>query len=93
MNLIEQKDKLDITNVDVQIRKKRSKHGSLLPDTIQKYVLLKKITDDIIKGANFFIFTSASSVFYLAQTYSKIPKQLVKDNSSFLIILKQDDTN
>jgi len=35
----------------------------------------------------------ASSVFYLAQTYSKIPKQLVIDNSNFLIIQKQDDTN
>ncbi|CAI6355232.1 unnamed protein product [Macrosiphum euphorbiae] len=172
MNLIEQKDKLDVINVDVQVVKKPSRHGSLLPDTIrailvgpsgsgktnimynlithanglrfeniylysktsnqEKYVLLKKIIDDI-KGANFFIFTSAdkvikpnltkknsiiifddvicgpqsvireyfsigrhsgaSSVFYLAQTYSKISKQLVRDNANFLIILKQDDTN
>ena len=170
MDLIEQKDKLDIINVDVQTVKNPSRHGPLLPDTIraivvgpsgsgktnimynlithenglrfeniylysktsnqEKYVLLKKIMDDI-KGANFFIFTSAdevikpnltkknsimifddiitdpaireyfstcrhsgaSSVFYLAQTYSKIPKQLVRDNSNFLIILKQDDTN
>ena len=93
---------------------------------------MKKIIDDI-KGANFFIFTSAdkvikpnltkknsiiifddvicgpqsvireyfsmgrhsgaSSVFYLAQTYSKISKQLVRDNANFLIVLKQDDTN
>ncbi|KAE9530059.1 hypothetical protein AGLY_011521 [Aphis glycines] len=37
--------------------------------------------------------SGASSVFYLAQTYSKIPKQLVRDNSNFLILLKQDDTN
>ncbi|KAF0748597.1 tigger transposable element-derived protein 4-like, partial [Aphis craccivora] len=28
-----------------------------------------------------------------SHTYSKIPKQLVRDNSNFLIILKQDDTN
>ncbi|KAF0714016.1 tigger transposable element-derived protein 4-like [Aphis craccivora] len=90
----------------------------------EKYVLLKKIIDDV-KGANFFIFTSvdkknsiiifddvicgpqsvireyfsicrhsgASSVFYLEQTYSKIPTQLVRDNSIFLMILKHDDTN
>lgn len=31
--------------------------------------------------------------FYLAQTYSKIPKQLLRDNANFLIIFKQDDTN
>ena len=37
--------------------------------------------------------SGSSSVFYLAQTYSKIPKQLVRDNSNFLIILKQDDMN
>jgi len=37
--------------------------------------------------------SGASSIFYLAQTYSKIPKQLVRDNSNFLIILKQDDKN
>lgn len=172
MDLIEQKDKLDVINVDAQMVKKPSRHGSLLPDTIrailvgpsssgktnimynlithanglrfeniylysktsnqEKYVLLKKIIDDI-QGANFFIFTSAdkvikpnltkknsiiifddvifgpqsiireyfsigrhsgaSSVFYLAQTYSKISKQLVRDNANFLMILKQDDTN
>ncbi|XP_016662746.1 tigger transposable element-derived protein 4-like [Acyrthosiphon pisum] len=37
--------------------------------------------------------SGASSVFYLAQTYSKISKQLIRDNSNFLMILKQDDTN
>lgn len=31
--------------------------------------------------------------FYLSQTYSKIPKQLVRDNTNFLIIFKQDDIN
>lgn len=31
--------------------------------------------------------------FYLSQTYSKIPKQLVRDNANFLIIFKQDNTN
>lgn len=31
--------------------------------------------------------------FYLGQTYSKIPKQLIRDNANFIIIFKQDDTN
>lgn len=31
--------------------------------------------------------------FYLSQTYSKIPKQLIRDNVNLLIIFKQDETN
>lgn len=31
--------------------------------------------------------------FYLSQTYSKIPKQLIRDNANLLIIFKQDETN
>lgn len=31
--------------------------------------------------------------FYLSQTYSKIPKQLLRDNVNLLIIFKQDDIN
>lgn len=31
--------------------------------------------------------------FYLCQTYSSIPKQLIRDNGNLLIIFKQDDTN
>lgn len=31
--------------------------------------------------------------FYLSQTYSKIPKQLVRDNANVLIFFKQDDMN
>lgn len=32
-------------------------------------------------------------VFYICQTYSFIPKQLVRDNANFLIVFKQDDRN
>lgn len=32
-------------------------------------------------------------VFYICQTYSVIPKQLVRDNANFLIVFKQDDRN
>lgn len=31
--------------------------------------------------------------FYLGQTYSKIPKQLIRDNTNMLILFKQDDLN
>lgn len=31
--------------------------------------------------------------FYLNQTYSKIPKQLIRDNANLIIIFKQDDIN
>lgn len=30
---------------------------------------------------------------YLAQTYSRIPKKLVRNNAHFLIIFKQDEKN
>ena len=30
---------------------------------------------------------------YIGQTYSKIPKQLLRDNVNLLIVFKQDDTN
>lgn len=32
-------------------------------------------------------------VFYLGQTYSRIPKQLVRDNANFIILFRQDDMN
>lgn len=31
--------------------------------------------------------------FYLNQTYSKVPKQLIRDNANLLILFKQDDVN
>lgn len=31
--------------------------------------------------------------FYLAQTYSRVPKQLVRDNANFLVMFKQDEMN
>ncbi len=31
--------------------------------------------------------------FYVCQTYSFIPKQLVRDNANLLLVFKQDDRN
>ena len=36
---------------------------------------------------------SGVDVFYLCQTYSKIPKQLVRDNANLIVLFKQDDRN
>lgn len=32
-------------------------------------------------------------VFYLSQTYSRIPKQLIRDNANLIIAFRQDNTN
>lgn len=32
-------------------------------------------------------------IFYLAQSYSKVPKQLIRDNANLIILFKQDETN
>ena len=32
-------------------------------------------------------------VCYLAQSYSKVPKQLLRDNANFIVLFKQDETN
>ena len=31
--------------------------------------------------------------FYLAHTYSRVPKQLVRDNANFVVMFKQDEMN
>ena len=31
--------------------------------------------------------------FYLCQTYTKIPKQFIRDNANFIVIFQQDDLN
>lgn len=31
--------------------------------------------------------------FYLGQSYTRIPKHLIRDNTNFLVVFKQDDTN
>lgn len=44
---------------------------------------------------NFFCMGRHKSVdsFYLCQTYTHIPKHLIRDNSNFLVVFKQDDLN
>lgn len=44
---------------------------------------------------NYFVMGRHNDIdsFYLCQTYSHIPKQLIRDNANFLVLFKQDDTN
>lgn len=32
-------------------------------------------------------------IFYLAQSYSKVPKQLIRDNANLIVLFKQDERN
>lgn len=63
------------------------------PDSIMIFddVLTEK--QDII--GDYFAMGRHNSVdtFYLCQSYAKIPKHLIRDNTNFLILFKQDETN
>lgn len=58
------------------------------------------IFDDVVcekqdKIRNYFCMGRHNAIdsFYLSQTYSKIPKQLVRDNANMLVLFKQDYMN
>lgn len=56
------------------------------------------VFDDVQNECNIAPFFSMGrhrklNCFYLCQTYSKIPKQLIRDNANFIILFKQDDLN
>lgn len=68
------------------------------PENMQQNSIV--IFDDIStenqnKIANFFAYGRHNKIscFYLCQTYSKIPKQLIRDNTNYIILFKQDNTN
>lgn len=48
----------------------------------------KNITSYFCRGRH-----NGVDVFYLTQTYSRVPKQLVRDNANMIILYKQDETN
>lgn len=58
------------------------------------------IFDDVICGEqsnirNFFSMGRHKGVdcFYLSQTYTRIPKHLIRDNANLIVLFKQDDVN
>jgi hypothetical protein len=50
-------------------------------------------TQSVIR--DYFCFGRHKSIdcFYLSQTYSSIPKQLIRDNANLIVLFKQDNTN
>lgn len=52
-------------------------------------------TESQDKIANYFAYGRHNNIscFYLSQTYSKIPKQLIRDNANYIILFSQDKTN
>lgn len=68
------------------------------PEEIEPYSLIifddvVSCNQDIIRSYYSFGRHNNTDCFYLCQTYSSIPKQLIRDNANLLIIFKQDVTN
>lgn len=63
------------------------------PDSIM--VFDDVVTDKSTSVRDYFCMGRHNSIdsFYLSQTYSKIPKQLIRDNANFIILFKQDLLN
>lgn len=68
------------------------------PSEAKPYSIM--IFDDVVCGnqciiRDFYCFGRHYNIdcFYLCQTYSSIPKQLIRDNANFILIFPQDVTN
>lgn len=73
-------------------------HSMIPPEEVRDYSVvifddIPSIEQNVVK--QFFSFGRHKNLdcFYLCQTYSAIPKQLIRDNSNFLILFRQDATN
>jgi hypothetical protein len=56
------------------------------------------VFDDVKNDENIASFYSMGrhrkiNCFYLCQTYTKIPKQLIRDNANFIVLFRQDELN
>jgi len=87
MKFIKQKIKLSVENVDPPTSYQKHRHGALLPNTIR--ALIVDIARTYFSRARH----NLIDVCYLAQSYSKVPKQLLRDNANFIVLFKQDETN
>lgn len=72
--------------------------NELLPEDVlpNSIVIFDDVSTESQKNIkNFFAYGRHCNIdiFYLAQTYSKIQKQLMRDNANFLIVFRQDDLN
>lgn len=67
--------------------------NEIIPNSVIIFDDVASCEQSIIK--NYFCFGRHKNTdcFYLCQTYSSIPKQLVRDNANLIIIFQQDNTN
>ena len=68
----------------------------ITPNDVEAHSIV--IFDDVLNFDNISQFFSLGrhrnlNCFFLCQSYSKIPKQLIRDNANFIILFKQDDGN
>ena len=85
---------------DDEVKLVTSPTCEITPKDVEKdsIVIFDDIKRDKICDKNIELFFSMGrhrnlNCFYLCQTYSKIPKQLLRDNANFIILFKQDDMN
>ena len=68
----------------------------ITPNDVEPHSIV--IFDDVTNNNNISQFFTMGrhrnlNCFFLCQSYSKIPKQLIRDNANFIILFKQDDGN
>lgn len=65
----------------------------VLPNSVIIFDDVVLCDQNIIKGYFCFGRHKNTDCFYLSQTYSSIPKQLIRDNANLIIVFQQDMTN
>lgn len=98
-NLIEDFNKICF-KYNMEPRKYQNLTLDSLPNPEELKTCSVVIFDDISteqqdKISNYFAYGRHNKIscFYLSQTYSKIPKQLIRDNVNYIILFTQDMTN
>lgn len=66
---------------------------TIKPNSIVIFDDVATCNQNIIRDYFCFGRHKSTDAFYLCQTYSSIPKQLIRDNSNMLIVFHQDNTN
>ncbi len=67
--------------------------GAIKPDSVVVFDDMATEKQDIIRSYFSMGRHSGADSFYLAQSYGRIPKHLIRDNANLLMIFKQDDLN
>ena len=83
MRLVKQRKSLRVDNLNGgrKLGSKRRRYSDLLPESIRCIVCGPS-------GRH-----SSIDSFYLCQTYSRVPKQLIRDNANLVVVFKQDNMN